>query len=930
MRRTDSASPAESASPSWVSRSLASLVMTVCRAPRLVLVIALLLCGISIYAALTQLEYLTRRDDLISGNKEHQRRWRNYLGEFGQDEDIVVVVEGTNPQAMREALETLAVKIGQYPKQFDRLFYKVDLHPLQNRALLYPNAEDLAQIEEQLRPMQPLLFFRQAWQQFSLRTLLMQAQQTIQRQRDGHSLDDLDEQFLRNLASILRSAQSTLQNPNAWSSPWQGFGNFERSETDGLKKPQYFFSPNQRLAFLLVRPISQNDSFLGARDQVQILNNLVEQTKNTHPGVDIGLTGLPVLESDEMLSSQQDTQTSSWVALLGVTLLYLLVFRSWRAPFYTISTLIIGALWALGWLTLTVGHLNLLSATFAVMLIGVADYGVLWVTRYQQEHERLNNIEDPTERIRASLRATTFRVGPSILTASLTTGLAFFATMLADFQGVEELGWIAGSGVLLCALSCFTVLPALLMVTGKRFLKASPGVIPFPKDLRAGPGNRNRSRVVVGMGIVATLLLGFFAFRIRYDHNLLHLQSEELSSVRWEKKLLAHVSGAGWHALSIADTREDALARKKQLEKVQGVARVVEVASLIPQDQEVKLERLERIQQQLSRLPSIEEVQLRSPPSLSTLNDQIRTVSATLTETEHPLLTDVQTELERLSERLADLTSEQAEQRLWVFEQKLVRDLAQDLHQLKSMSHPEAITLEDLPTSLRERYVSPNGKWLLRVFSSESLWDFQQLEKFTSAMTSADPEAAGKPFTTLEGLRGMKRAFQKAGIYAIVAIVIVLLLDFRSWRPVMLTLIPLVVGASSALGLLYLAGVGLNPANMIALPLLVGVGVDNGVHVIHDYLDQRKGSTSAYVLSRSTRKGILVAGLTTMLGFGALMLSRHRGLSSMGCLLTLGVGCCMVAALVLLPAFLQMLSRRRSTKSDSQATPQTTHQRFAA
>src|SRR5690606_35681308 len=139
----------------------------------------------------------------------------------------------------------------------------------------------------------------------------------------------------------------------------------------------------------------------------------------------------------------------------AVTLLYFFAYRRARYPLLTVGTLLLGTVWALGWLTLTVGHLNILSAAFAVMLIGMGDYGVLWVARYEAERAACATTGE-------ALQRTALHAGPGILTAALTTSLAFFATMLADFKAVAELGWIAGCGVLLCALACFTAMPALL------------------------------------------------------------------------------------------------------------------------------------------------------------------------------------------------------------------------------------------------------------------------------------------------------------------------------------------------------------------------------------------------------------------------------------------------------------------------------------
>jgi uncharacterized protein len=238
----------------------------------------------------------------------------------------------------------------------------------------------------------------------------------------------------------------------------------------------------------------------------------------------------------------------------------------------------------------------------------------------------------------------------------------------------------------------------------------------------------------------------------------------------------------------------------------------------------------------------------------------------------------------------------------------LAGDLAEDLHRLREVATPARITLADLPPDLRVRYVGQSGKWLLRVFAKESLWEFPQLDQFTQRIHAVDPSATGKPFGTVEGLKAMKSGLERAGIYAFLVIVAVLWIDFRSWKRTVIAVAPLVMSVLFALGILGLYGIPLNPANMIAFPLILGVGVDNGVHVLHDYLLRRREqrSTISYAIGR----GVLVKALTTMIGFGTLMISSERGLVGLGLILTLGVGCSMLTALVFLPAVLHLRTPR--------------------
>jgi hypothetical protein len=251
------------------------------------------------------------------------------------------------------------------------------------------------------------------------------------------------------------------------------------------------------------------------------------------------------------------------------------------------------------------------------------------------------------------------------------------------------------------------------------------------------------------------------------------------------------------------------------------------------------------------------------------------------------------------------------EHRLREFDRRLGADLAAELHQLKDVSRPVPITPDDVPAELRARYVGANGEYLVRAFARASLWDYHSLQRFTTAANTVDPDATGKSFRTLEGLRQMKIGFENAALYALAAIVLVLLLDLRRFADLALGLFPLAVGVVLTLGVMGLCGVSLNPANMIALPLIVGVGVDNGVHVLHDYRARRAGVP--YRLNPATGRGVLVAGLTTVLGFGTLIAARHAGMASLGLALTLGVTFCMFAALVLLPAVLRVREREVTT-----------------
>jgi hopanoid biosynthesis associated RND transporter like protein HpnN len=905
-----------------IARLLGAWVAGVCRRPWLVLGVSLLLVGLSLFFTIQHLKYLTQRNELISPHKDYYQRWQQYVAEFGDDDDMVVVVRGENRARMKQALEALAREIEKQSGHFDRLFYKVDLRPLHNRALLFLPAEKIRLIQDNLKDMNLLLdtpvladldpLF--SWKALTLQQLVLEGERRLATlQVPPAATQATDEQFLRQLDSICRSATLALDDSAVYQNPWNSIVSQPPGEQDLLAEPQYFFSGDGSLAFLLVRTVRE-DSFTGTDRSVSALRLLLDQLRPRFSDLEFGLTGLPVLENDEMIASQNDSNTAGWLALVGVALLYLVVYRSWRYPLYTVATLLVGTAWAMGWLTLTVGHLNILSASFAVMLIGMGDYGVLWVTRYHQERQGGADLI-------TAMRITAGSVGPGILTAATTTALAFFATMLADFRAVVELGWIAGCGIILCALACFIVLPALLTLIESRFhRRKSAGSIISIAEAKEGrkqwlPALMHRPRLVIAVTMTVAMVLAFFALDSVYDHNLLHMQARGLESVKWEEVLISKTVGASWHALSYTTTPEEALALKARYERLPEVQRVVEAASLVPRDQEHKLDQLRDIQYRLRRLPKRG---VNIPHALPRIEDLGRSL-ARLRQALHlelgtpsSVLVSLAGRLGDLQQRLANMDSAVAAKRLQVFQERLTHDLAEDLHRLREVSTPAPIHLTDLPAPFRERYIGRTGKWLVCVFAKDTLWEFEPLDHFVKQVQTVDPEATGKPFTTLEGLRAMKNGFLWAALYASLAMVLVLFLDFRSWKYTLLALAPLVMGVAATLGLMTLCHIPFNPANMIALPLILGVGADNGVHVLHDY---RSRHGRVYTLGQATGRGILVAALTTILGFGTLMISSHRGIYSLGLALTIGVSCCMLTALIFLPALLRLKSLQHADKA---------------
>ncbi len=898
---------ADHSAESRLAKALMAFTAWVARHPWLVIAVCLVTLAASIQLARTRLNYRTQRDDLMSADRACQVRWRNYLREFGSDDDIVFVIEGRDQERMKLAVAWLGDRLRQEPALFDRVFTSVDLRPLRDRGLLFLDEGELRAIDERLRQMGPLLgpLASFAWQGMTLQNLTAHALPKLERSRAGEPLDAEDRVFLEQYVAIVETAERSLRDPATYANPWGPFAANRSRRDDSLDQPRWFFSGDGTLAFLLARPAKvDQQSFTPVAESVDRARELTRGAAAEFNDLSFGLTGLPVLENDEMAGTDRDSMQAAWLALAGMALLFFFVYRGVRYPLLTVGSLLAGTFWALGLTTIAIGHLNILSSAFAVMLIGMGDYGVLWVARFDEERRAGRDVQE-------ALRQTAAHAGPGILTAAATTSLAFFAIMLADFQAVAELGFIAGSGVLLCALACLVLMPALLVLTQR---KPREGVVPFvPRASAWMPRTINHPRLVLGATVAICLVSGFMAWDLRYDQNLLHLQSQDLDSVQWERKLLDRSTGMGWHAVSIATSPEHALELRRAYERLPEVGRVDEIASLLPGHQESKLPWIERIARPLDYLPRREQATAHARPDGEALRQEVAKAAALADD---PRLRE---SLRKLELALAARPAEVREEMLAACERKMSGDLWDGLRRLRDSATPRPIVLDDLPVDLRERFVGSSGKWLVRAFANDDLWDIDKLAGFVDRAHTVDPEATGKPFGTLEGLRTMTSGYFHAGLYALAAIVLILGVDFRSVRGVLLALLPLAVGMVTSLGILRLFGGSLNPANLVALPLIVGVGVDNGVHVLHDYRARRPGEV--YRMSGATGRGILVAALTTIIGFATLMISRHEGMFGLGLILALGVTCCMFAALIVLPAVLRLMDRKLPVQAEKTMTP---------
>jgi hypothetical protein len=314
---------------------------------------------------------------------------------------------------------------------------------------------------------------------------------------------------------------------------------------------------------------------------------------------------------------------------------------------------------------------------------------------------------------------------------------------------------------------------------------------------------------------------------------------------------------------------------------------------------------------ELSSLPARTPGGREVDPSM--IGAELEKIDALLTSNPSPAATATREKINGFLDQLGELTQPAQMQLLREYQARLAADLLTRLHGLAAISAREPVSPADLTPALVGRFISPQGKWLLQVYPKSQIWDIGPLEKFISDVRSVDPEATGTPLQTYEASKAIKHSYETAGMYALIAVCVFLLIDFRNLRDCLLALLPPLAGTALMFGVLGLCDIDLIPANLIVLPLVIGLGVDGGVHVIHDFRTQSQWGP--YTPSASVINAIFVNATTTMVGFGSMMIAAHRGLYSLGLVLTIGVGTCLLVSVITVPAILTWITRHRGART---------------
>jgi len=913
------ASPMTQLTGQHQQRFLAGLAL---RHPLAVVVLAGFGAALSLFLTVRYLEFHTNRADLVSSGDRYKQLDARDKEEFEElPERVVVVIRSENPETAKAFATALGQRWENDPK-IAKVLYRINLDSLKEKGLLYLSPEDLMALREKLETNQPLL------RELAASPTLQNVFSLIDRELTSGLVSHLFTAGLAEgeeeeapidftpLISLLRSMNQWLGGSRALRVPWDSLvpANTESASHDG-----FLWSDDKRLLFVLANPRKEIGELNRFHQAVQSIREDVRELQRTYPNTEVGITGRAVLEADEMAVAKRDMSIATLISVVGVSVLFIVFFRGVVRPALAAITLVIALCWSLGFITLTIGHLNILTIVLLPMLIGLGiDYSIHFLARYEEDWAS-------GQTAGLGLRRTLAGTRRAILAAALTTAFAFFTLVLTGYKGLMELGLLSASGILLAALATLTVLPALLALVGRR---GSVERVPAQRgrDDRSGGYLRAIGRHPWATLAISGLLVGLSVLAwdgVRADFNLLSMQTQGTESVVWAQKIFESAKRSVLFEELIAGSLDEVKRKTAALEALPSVGGVESIAAVIPEDQPRKLELIQAIRPRLADI---------SPNGSAAESPDVDAVRAVLGRIKFKMGGDIETaatgdeeqfvaerrEVRRLIQEFIEVTGRMnpaaARQALWAFQDELLGDLHAKLALLRINLTAGPLTVEDLPPALRARYIGKTGQYRLFVYPAENIWEFESLARFVTDVRSVDPEAHGTPVTTFEFLRTMQEGFGRAALYATVGVLFILLLTFRAVGPTLLALVPLGVGTAWTLGLMGFLGVPFNAANLLFLPLIVGIGIDNGIHMVDRFREVERTGGIPPASLRSTGKAITLSSLTTIVGFGSLMISSHRGIQSLGLVVALGVGSVLVASVTTLPSLLMLLSRRTALR----------------
>jgi hopanoid biosynthesis associated RND transporter like protein HpnN len=862
---------------------LAGAVVETSRAhPRRTLLLCALATIAAAFSAATQLAVDTDPDFMTSPDLEFRRTNDALRSAFPElQNNFVILVDAESGDDARAAAEELTLRLEQDRESYSYVHLPGADPYYEDNGLLYLDADELDPIAARLERIGPLL----AALAVEPRLATLIGALTVVGSSDG-GVETLGPEGARVLARIADAVES-----------------FGRGESAIIAWEEVVFEPiaatqlNPQIVFVQpVTDLSNLDLALESLEKVRSAAAAVAP----RPGLRIRVTGDRAVHTEEMSLLLNEILVAGSISLLLIIGILFSALKSFRLLIATVLTLLVGLVWTAGFAGVAVGRLNMLTTTFPVLFIGLGvDFGIHFAMGYLEGRRH-------SEPANEALRLTGQRVGSSLLFCTLSTAVGFFAFIPTSYTGVAELGIISGTGIFLSLLATLTLYPALIQLgMGESHKLLTSRLARMQLTLPNFPVQW--PRLVCMIALVATLASLAVLPRVSFDMNPQSVRDGRVESVQALEDLLGNGELSAWTIEFLLEDRERARDAVAKLDALPEVRQVHSLEGFLPDDQPAKLALFDRMRDALTApstgaaaMPGIDPgIALRHAiAGFGHALDARPASDATLAAESARL----RVALDALSREL-DMGDSPVD--IDALDRDLIGELPPVVAGLERSLPARALTALDLPASLTQRYLAPDGRVRIEVFSSLDLRSSENIEAFADAVSAVLPAAGGPVIANVELGRAIIESLQQAFVTALVVIAGLLLLLWRSPKYAMITLTPLLIGSAMTAAFTWVADMPFNFANVVVLPLILGIGVDSGIHLVHRHRTGLFGADT--ILRTGTAQAVFFSAMTTIVSFATLAFSNHLGIASFAQLLTVGIGFMLIANLLVLPAILEWL-----------------------
>ncbi|MFH1067330.1 MAG: MMPL family transporter, partial [bacterium] len=706
----------------------------VCRHPKPVIFFSILLTLGGVYLTVFQLGVINDTNALIRQDSPALRNFLTYVKEFNAADPLVIMIQSPDFEQNRQAVEALAKKVASRPGEIQTVYYRNDLSRLKPHFLLYEDKAKLEEILKQIRAQSGLLQGKSGGG-VNLNSLLAEALNQFDRVEKAKgkrgTLDDLGSFADRMIKDLEQLADKLAKPVNESAAPAIAKSKEEQEFDDQLLLNTYLAFDNGKLLLMMLTPgEGDKNSFSPQETTIRNLRHDIDEMKKLYPHVSIGLTGEPVLLDDELKASTNDMTIASILAFILISGLFFFAYREFKRPALAIFCLVSALFWSLGFAVLVIGHLNIISQAFVLMLLGLGiDFGIQILGRYEEERA------EGKDAFRAIEEVVQF-TGTAVVTGGGITAIAFFTMCFNDFLGLAELGVIAGAGMIFCMAANLILLPALLAWrdAGRKLS------LPEHHYKHAALGRKLddllQARPWLSLTVVAaiTVVAVIQARKVEFDHNLLNLQNPAIESVRLAKQLLNSPANSFLFGVVVAKDLDDAKKKTATLESLPTVRDVSSPIKILPENQEEKLKILSEIRTELNQIKFNPDVSMevnvaQAQEHLQTLLEysrkglagagKFRQAKDPRAQQAFDIFDRLIPALEKSVESLRSLSQEEAGKRLNRFQMEIFMQMQQQFNFLKSFDMETPVGLDALPPEALRHYVSPNNKILLEVHPKE-------------------------------------------------------------------------------------------------------------------------------------------------------------------------------------------------------------------